>query len=164
MKDAACWEFTKFTTFDSEKTRNGHPSIKISVDGKINNKWYGARNYYLPTRKIAMQSGKTYSLSCWYYVEDSSLIDVNFVLELKGYKNENDSNSSSIDAVSTYPTNCVEGQWTRMQTTFTLNQNYKDYFVNVYLTRNGTVWFTDFKLEEGSEVTNWSPAPEDSEE
>ena len=71
---------------------------------------------------------------------------------------------SHICSIGIPKSNLVSNKWTRVVGTFTLTEEYSSTFVYAWVGRNGTAWFTEFKLEKGSKCTDWSAAPEDFED
>lgn len=164
LDDSNYWKLTASTSIDNEQTLNGHPSLYISVSDKTANAYMGAGNYSLPEKDgLTIKSGETWTISSWCYVEDVSTIDVAIGLEVKGYK-EGVTSSSTIAGIFISPSNIVEGNWIRYTKTFTASEDFSKCYICSYVTRNGTVWWTDFKLEQGNKVTDWTPAPEDVDE
>ena len=157
------WSFATNCTIDSTKTLNGHPSCKVSQSGLTENKWRGCITDCLPKQHASFANGETLTYSCWYYVEDASLIDNGFALELKGVK-DGTTGASGIDTCSINKASVVTKKWTRMSKTVALTARWNEVVIRSHVVKNGTVWFTDFKLEKGNKVTDWSPAPEDAEE
>lgn len=156
------WTFGTNVTLDMEKTFNGHPTVKSEQSGLTSSSYRGVSNYYLPNNPTSVSAGETYTISCWYYVEDASLLDKHFILEMKGYKPEA-IYSTKLGGADFTAASCAVGQWTKLQKTFTVNADYKNCFIYVSIERNGIVWFADLKLEKGAKATDWTPAPEDSE-
>lgn len=154
------WTFGTNVTLDMEKTFNGHPTVKSEQSGLTSSSYRGVSNYYLPNNPTSVSAGETYTISCWYYVEDASLLDKRFILEMKGYKPEA-IYSTKLGGADFTAASCAVGQWTKLQKTFTVNADYKNCFIYVSIERNGIVWFADLKLEKGAKATDWTPAPED---
>ena len=157
------WFFGTNVTLDTTKLFNGHPSCKSSQSGLTTDSWRGCINYNLPLNPTNFKSGETYTFSCYYYVEDKTSIDNGIVLQLKGKKLDS-TDETIIGYVNISPSNIIENNWTRISKTITLTQDYYNCCIRAYVTRNGTAWFTDFKLEKGNKITDWTPAPEDTEE
>lgn len=149
------------SSVDTDRTFNGHPTIKVCNTGLTGNRWYGLITRYLPQKPTSILAGETWTVSCYYYVEDASTIDGEFALEVKGIKEGATSDSSIGGATSLKSSNTVEGAWTKIKKTFTATEDYSNCFVYAWISRNGTVWFADFKLEKGNKATDWTPAPED---
>ena len=155
------WIFGANVTIDTTKTFNGHPSCKSSQKGLASSGYRGCENYNLPNKNcLSMKKGDVYTVSCWYYVEDRNTFNGALALECKG-KLDNNTSNSTIMRVSVDKTTMVEGQWTKMFKTITVDKDYRDVCVRAWVGRDGTAWFTDFKLEKGNKSTDWSPAPDD---
>jgi hypothetical protein len=139
---------------------NNHPTLKINATGNTEFKWQGRINYYLPTRDITFTTGTTFTMSAWYYVEDKTTFDNGFVLEFKGHK-PNTTNANTIMSNVISLEQIIEGKWTKITKTVTIDSDYSECSIYPYVRQNGTVWFADLKLEEGDKATSWTPAPED---
>ena len=155
------WILGANVIIDTTKTFNGHPSCKSSQKGLASSGYRGCENYNLPNKNcLSMKKGEIYTVSCWYYVEDRNTFNGALALECKGKLNNNTSNTVIMRA-SLDKTTMVEGQWTKMFKTITVDKDYSDVCVRAWVGRDGTAWFTDFKLEKGNKPTDWSPAPDD---
>ena len=155
------WILGANVIIDTTKTFNGHPSCKSSQKGLASSGYRGCENYNLPNKNcLSMKKGEVYTVSCWYYVEDRNTFNGALALECKG-KLENNTSNSVIMRASVDKTTMVEGQWTKMFKTITVDKDYSDVCVRAWVGRDGTAWFTDFKLEKGNKPTDWSPAPDD---
>lgn len=137
---------------------NNHATLKLSASGLTSDKWSGVTQRL----NIDVAQGKTYTLSCYYYVQDLSTFDSALAFEVKA-KREGLSDVS-IGRAYIQKDSLIEGEWTKITKTVTINRtDLNNPFVYVWLQRNGTAWFTNFKLEEGTISTDWAPAPEDVE-
>ena len=155
------WTFGTNVTLDTSKTFNGHPSVKTAQSDLTANSYRGAITYNLS--QTTFEKGEVCTISCYYYVEDKSTIDSNLALEFKGTKlGETQQQSSAIASYLVVPSNIVEGSWTRIYKTFTMPYTYEKCCIRGHLVKNGTAWFTDFKVEKSNRVSDWSPAPEDT--
>nr|DAP93628.1 MAG TPA: Putative tail protein [Caudoviricetes sp.] len=155
------WILGTNVIIDTTKTFNGHPSCKSSQKGLASSGYRGCENYNLPNKNcLSMKTGDVYTVSCWYYVEDRNTFNGALALECKG-KLDNNTSNSTIMRVSLDKNTMVEGQWTKMFKTVTVDKDYRDVCVRAWVGRDGTAWFTDFKLEKGNKSTDWSPAPDD---
>ena len=159
-----CWSFAPNVSLDASRTFNGHASVKSSQSGLTHDEWRGCTNAYLPITN-PITANQTYTLSCYYYVEDTSVFDSNIGLEVKGVKSSSTSGTQShICSIGVSQADLVSNKWTRIVGTFTLTEEYSSSFVYAWVGKNGTAWFTDFKLEKGDKCTDWSAAPEDAED
>ena len=158
-----CWYFSQNVTLDTSRTFNGHPTVKNSQSGATSLRWWGCTNGHLPIYNKPLDSNQTYTLSCYYYVEDASTFDHALGLEVKGEKVGYDGDNV-IGGVYVYSSDMVTNKWTRISVTFTPTEEYSYSYVYAYVAKNGTAWFADFKLEKGSRYTAWSAAPEDFED
>lgn len=159
------WRYNAtYVSLDNERTRNDHPSAKIEVAGETSNRWFGVTKRYIPDgNPLSINSGEIWTVSCWYYIEDTSTLDAAIGIDLKGISSS-DGLEHVAGGVSVNANTATIGKWTKLEKTFTLKYTYTDCYVYAFVARNGTVWFTDFKLEKGTKATDWTPAPEDVDE
>ena len=138
---------------------NNHATLKLSASGLTSDRWSGVMQHL----NIDVAQGKTYTLSYYYYVQDLSTFDSALAIEVKAKK---EGLSDVGIGIAYIPKNSIiEGKWTKISVTLTINiTDISNPFVYVWLQRNGTAWFTNFKLEEGTIATDWTPAPEDVDE
>ena len=157
-----CWSFAQNVSLDTSRTFNGHASVKSSQSGLTYDQWRGCTNAHLPITN-PLTVNQTYTLSCYYYIENTNTFDSNLGLEVKGVK-VGATAQSHICSIGIPKSNLVSNKWTRVVGTFTLTEEYSSTFVYAWVGRNGTAWFTEFKLEKGNKCTDWTAAPEDSED
>ena len=155
------WSFHTNCTLDTTTTFNGHPSCKSAQSGLTSDNWRGCINYYLPKKSTSFAKGEILTYSCWYYITDKSTFDSDIRLELKGKKSGSTS-ETSISSISVAVADLTVGRWTKIYKTVTLGSNWNEVCIKACVIRNGTAWFTDFKLEKGNKVTDWTSAPEDT--
>ena len=159
--DTKGWTFHDNCYIDKTKTLNNYPSCKSEQSGLTADSWRGCRNFSLPTRNnLGIKEGETWTFSCWYYVENKTTFDSGLVLEIKG-KPSGSTNDNTLANVPVSKDNIIEGKWTRLVKTFTVNKNYDECYIYAYVIRNGTAWFTCFQLEKSTVVSDWNTAPED---
>lgn len=156
------WDFylNSGIKIDTNKTHYSRPSVNISKTGLTSDVWSGVKNYEILDAKT-LNEGEVYTLSAWYYVEDMSTIDMGIGIELKG-NGEGSSGDTAIIQIS--PTELKEKEWCKVTKTVKITKKYNNCFVYAWVRRNGTIWFTDFKLAKGNKIGDWSPAPEDTED
>ena len=158
------WQLAEGVSIDNTVTFNGHPTVKADIKGLTSPRWLGCMNYNLSgSNGNNFSSGDTISISCWYYVKDKSTFDDLIGLELKGRKSAG-TDEVVIMGIKTYDSMhpLEEGKWVKLAYTKTLDADYINCCVRAFVSKNGTAWFTDFKVEYGNEATSWTPAPEDS--
>lgn len=150
------WSLASVSIVDTTFKFNSHNTLKINKSGFSSDNWNGAQQ----TLACDCSQGKTYTASFYYYVDDSSVLDYSFAFEMKGKTSSGDVN------ICSYPTitaaTAITKKWTKISYTFTISRSdLTAIFAYPRIRRNGIVWFTDFKLEEGNTPTDWTPAPED---
>ena len=156
------WSLSTNVSIDTTRTFNGHPSAKSSQSGLSDLLYRGCYTYGLPSNPTTFKKGETLTYSCYYYVEDKSTFDSNIALSLRGTKT-GETTTTIVKNVVVSVSDMVEGEWTRIVGTSTLEYDLENARLCAFVYKNGTAWFTDFKLEEGSKVTKWVACPEDTE-
>ena len=155
------WKLESNVSIDTTRTFNGHPTCKSAQSGRTANGWCGCVSYNLPTSNCGdFKAGETYTISCWYYVEDTTTFDGVISLEMKGKKTDGTS-EIVLDGTRISVADLVQGTWTKITRTITFGHDVRDCCVRAWVEKNGTAWFADFKMEKGNKATDWTPAPED---
>lgn len=149
------WTFRN-AELDPSKNKDGHPCYKVSCSGATKATWSGGRNSNVPSNPTSYKAGDTITYSCYYYIEDLSTFDLSINLEIKGIP-EGATKESQISNVRPPLDQLVVGAWTRLYRTVTLEENFDKCSIRGDVIQNGTAWFTDFKMELGSNVTPWLP-------
>ena len=143
------------------------------VDGYNNNKGVNiARSGYTGSNRQGLQGsniltihsiskGETYTISAWVRVDTELDADNNdiFVRCLK------ESNNTTADFPKiNIPSTTEIGVWKRYTNTHTFEDDrvYSGFYI--LLGKNGSMTVSCLKLEKGNKATDWTPAPEDSEE
>ena len=158
--DLTHWEQNySVSSIDKTFLFNNHATLKLSASGLTSDRWSGVMQHL----NIDVAQGKTYTLSYYYYVQDLSTFDSAIAIEVKAKKEGLSDVGIGIAYIP--KDSIIEGKWTKISVTLTINiTDISNPFVYVWLQRNGTAWFTNFKLEEGTIATDWTPAPEDVDE
>ena len=84
LKGKESWNLSTNVTIDTNRTLEGNPSCKSSQSGLAEDAWRGCVNYSIPDENTTLIKGVTYTVSCYYFVEDRSIIDRGIALECKG--------------------------------------------------------------------------------
>ena len=142
---------------DPNKNKNGHPCYKASYSGATSYIWSGGWTYGVPSNPTSYKAGDTITYSCYYYIEDLSTFDIGISLKIKGTPEGITTEESVISSVRPPLDQLVVGAWTRLYKTVTLEKNWDKCHIRCDVIQNGTAWFTDFKMELGSNVTPWLP-------
>ena len=156
------WTLSDKVTLDASKTFNGHPSVKSQQSGLTANQWRGASNRSLPNEPTSFFKDEILTASCWYYVGSLDTVDEGIAIEIKGKKTGSTSNET-ICRKTLKKEDLVSNTWTRLTAIGTLECDWHNVYVSAWVARNGTVWFTDFKLERGGKATDWTPSIEDTQ-
>ena len=137
---------------DKNKRLDEAYSFKITKTGATSATYGGTRQTIIST---TIPIGATYTVSGYYFVENKSLLDGTFACEFKGTISD-----GAETALGSYPTwnssSCVQGQWTYFSYTVTTAKEFKNAYIYPWVQKNGTVWFSKLKVEEGAEATEWT--------
>ena len=149
------WTTSASATYDKERKCEEAYSFKISTTGLTANKWTGTQQTIINNTTIA--TGTQYTVSGYYFVEDKSLLDGTFACELKGTKADGSGESSLGSYPSWNSSTAVEGKWTYFSYTVTTSVDFSRAYIFPWVQKNGTVWFSKIKVEEGNIATSWTP-------
>ena len=137
---------------DKNKRLDEAYSFKITKTGATSATYGGTRQTIIST---TIPASSKYTISGYYFVENKSLLDGTFACELKGVTSD-----GAETALGSYPTwnksSCVQGQWTYFSYTVTTAKQFKNAYIYPWVQKNGTVWFSKLKVEEGAEATEWT--------
>lgn len=137
---------------DKNKRLDEAYSFKITKTGATSATYGGTRQTIIST---TIPASSKYTISGYYFVENKSLLDGTFACELKGVTSD-----GAETALGSYPTwnksSCVQGQWTYFSYTVTTAKEFKNAYIYPWVQKNGTVWFSKLKVEEGAEATEWT--------
>lgn len=137
---------------DKNKRLDEAYSFKITKTGATSATYGGTRQTIIST---TIPVSSKYTISGYYFVENKSLLDGTFACELKGVTSD-----GAETALGSYPTwnksSCVQGQWTYFSYTVTTAKQFKNAYIYPWVQKNGTVWFSKLKVEEGAEATEWT--------
>ena len=137
---------------DKNKRLDEAYSFKITKTGATSATYGGTKQTIIST---TIPVSSKYTISGYYFVENKSLLDGTFACELKGVTSD-----GAETALGSYPTwnksSCVQGQWTYFSYTVTTAKQFKNAYIYPWVQKNGTVWFSKLKVEEGAEATEWT--------
>lgn len=137
---------------DKNKRLDEAYSFKITKTGATSATYGGTRQTIIST---TIPASSKYTISGYYFVENKNLLDGTFACELKGVTSD-----GAETALGSYPTwnksSCVQGQWTYFSYTVTTAKQFKNAYIYPWVQKNGTVWFSKLKVEEGAEATEWT--------
>lgn len=152
------WKTSSSATYDKNKKCDEAYSFKISTSGLTENKWTGTQQIII---NETISAGSTYTVSGYYFVENVSLLDGGFACELKGAK----ADGSGEVSLGAYPTwnksTAIQGQWTYFKYTVKTTVKFSRAYIYPWVQKNGTVWFSKLKVEEGAEATEWTYHPDE---
>lgn len=147
------WTTSSLATYDKNKKCDEAYSFKISTSELTENKWTGTRQTVI---NETISTGSTYTVSGYYFVENVSLLDGGFACELKGTKADGSGDVSLGAYPSWNKSTAVQGQWTYFKYTVKTTVEFSRAYIFPWVQKNGTVWFSKLKLEEGAEATEWT--------
>ena len=152
------WKTSSSATYDKNKKCDEAYSFKISTSGLTENKWIGTQQTVI---NETIPAGSTYTVSGYYLVENVSLLDGGFACELKGAK----ADGSGEVSLGAYPSwnksTAVQGKWTYFKYTVKTTVKFSRAYIFPWVQKNGTVWFSKLKVEEGAEATEWTYHPDE---
>lgn len=152
------WKTSSSATYDKNKKCDEAYSFKISTSGLTENKWTGTQQTVI---NETISAGSTYTVSGYYLVENVSLLDGGFACELKGAK----ADGSGEVSLGAYPSwnksTAVQGKWTYFKYTVKTTVKFSRAYIFPWVQKNGTVWFSKLKVEEGAEATEWTYHPDE---
>lgn len=136
-------------TINSEVKYNGHNTISLSRTGLTNDAWQELRS-----NKILVKEGEKYSGS--WYIKHSDC-DMASIAMIWGYKED----GSGRVEISNVAQLTGSSDWQRYMFRGVIPSGIHHIRLSISHRRNGTIYAALPKVEKGTEITDWSPAPED---
>lgn len=147
------WRPAQNVDIDNTHTLEGRNSIRSSQSDLSASAWRGITQDYAGT----IQGGDVFTASAWCYCENLGGIDPGVRLEIQVFAGNE---RVTTGATSLEPSKA--GEWQQAKTTVTIPEGATRMAVTLYVTKNGTVWFSSPKLERGENATpEWTPNPAD---
>lgn len=147
------WRPAQNVDIDNTHTLEGRNSIRSSQSGLSASAWRGITQDYAGT----IQAGDVFTASAWCYCENLGGIDPGVRLEIQVFAGNE---RVATGATSLEPSKA--GEWQQAKTTVTVPEGATRMAVTLYVTKNGTVWFSSPKLERGENAApEWTPNPAD---
>lgn len=147
------WRPAQNVEIDNTHTLEGRNSIRSSQSDLSASAWRGITQDYAGT----IQAGDVFTASAWCYCENLGGIDPGVRLEIQVFAGNE---RVATGATSLEPSKA--GEWQQAKTTVTVPEGATRMAVTLYVTKNGTVWFSSPKLERGENATpEWTPNPAD---
>lgn len=147
------WRPAQNVDIDNTHTLEGRNSIRSSQSDLSASAWRGITQDYAGT----IQGGDVFTASAWCYCENLGGIDPGVRLEIQVFAGNE---RVATGATSLEPSKA--GEWQQAKTTVTIPEGATRMAVTLYVTKNGTVWFSSPKLERGENATpEWTPNPAD---
>ena len=148
------WGTNATITVDTSKKYSTNNSLKLVSTGATGNVWRGFNQKFAQN----IPSGKSYTATLYYRVEDKSTFNSSFTLELKGLK-KGATSETALKSVGVTSANMSNGHWKKLTLTATTSEQWDYLYVYPWIQQNGTVWITDIIVTEGELETPWSPHP-----
>ena len=104
------------SSIDTAFLFNNHATLKLSASGLTSDSWSGVMQHL----NIDVAQGKTYTLSCYYYVQDLSTFDSALAFELKA--NREGLGDVNIGIAYIGKDSLIEGEWTKISATIPIKQ------------------------------------------
>ena len=159
------WENnTSNTTLDDTITLNGHKSIHRYRTGTTATTWTENRYYHFGNDEERSKD-TTYKLSFYIYTPTMDWVNsTNTIVHSVRIRNANGEGIRTIDLSGFKPT--AANVWQKREFTFTVkaSDNWDSFVFLDSPSRDFDYYLTEYKLEIGNKVTDWTPAPEDIEE
>ena len=128
---------------------NGHNTISLSRTGLTDDAWQELRS-----NKILVKEGEKYSGS--WYIKHSDC-DMESIAMIWGYKED----GSGRVEISNVAQLTGSSDWQRYMFRGVIPSGIHHIRLSISHRRNGTIYAALPKVEKGTEITDWSPAPED---
>lgn len=147
------WRPAQNVDIDNTHTLEGRNSIRSSQSDLSASAWRGITQDYAGT----IQAGDVFTASAWCYCENLGDIDKGVRLEIQVLAGNE---RVATGATSLEPSKA--GEWQQAKTTVTIPEGATRMAVALYVTKNGTVWFSSPKLERGENAgPEWTSNPAD---
>ena len=136
------WSVSSYVFVDTTYKHDGNTACKLNYTGTSN-------AISLATTSMSIdkfESGKTYKVSMWMYVEDKSKLTNTMYLRANGIPSG--SSSSVVIAERTIKAdNLVDNQWTQLSFEFTCLQDHTTPRLLISVTGGISAWVTDFAIQ-----------------
>lgn len=154
LLDAGC-------SVDTTTKRGANSTLKIAASGYTANAYIGAQHLYTPEANApTLSAGESVILSFDYFIPSLEGFDSALYAQLLGF-GEGATAPQSIQIGTVALSDLVVGAWTSYRHQINIGAAYTNCHPNIYISRNGTLWLANIKLERGTIPTDWTPAPED---
>ena len=134
---------------------SGHNGIKISRSD-----YEGILRCYITTKEPPhinkYDKGDVFTLSAWVYIVTELTSDKGNNIMVRG--------TAGDTPQITIPKTTVVGKWTRFTTSWEAISSGSYSGCYILLRANGSMIVSNIKLEKGNKATDWTPAPEDTED
>ena len=105
----------------------------------------------------------TMVFSCWVYTDNEEWLNnssLNYIATGIRFFDESGAKIKDATLINNIKPTKVSN-WERKTAIFTIPENTKYFYILISPNRDIDLYMTDFKLEKGNKVTDWTPAPED---
>ncbi|MGG0487247.1 phage tail spike protein [Priestia aryabhattai] len=149
------WYFADGVSTDTSTTFDGNASIKNIQSGLTADAWRNAIYYY---KNTPTTEGQTWVATAYMYTDDITSFD-------NGAKMNIDFMDAGGYRIAGFPTVQVvpsaNGQWQRFLVTGIAPANTAYVRIQVYIVRNGRLWFSKPMLQKGQIASEWKPSTDE---
>lgn len=161
------WSIPTDNTALSARTKfNGHYSLHRYRTGITKDTWSELQYYHMNTSTEERSEDEEWVFSFWAKTDSSAWIGADDV-STHACRAFDSSGTKIAEFGMGALQNLLKanvGKWVRFVGKFKIPKStkYKYFYIYDSINRNADYYLTDFKLEKGNIVTDWTPAPEDS--
>lgn len=162
------WTYGVGSKLSSDVKFDGNNTIHRYRTGTTSTSWAEMQYYHYRDLTKETNVNEQWTLSFWVYVANSEWIDVSTNSIVSAVRIFNSSNTKigdiSIPDLKTVLKNSI-GKWTRYVCTFSIpaSLDYTYFYFFNSPARDYDFYLANYKLEKGNKATDWTPAPEDSD-
>ena len=162
------WTYGAGSTLSSDVKFDGNNTIHRYRTGTTSTSWDEMQYYHYRDLTKETNVNEQWTLSFWVYVANSEWIDVSTNSIASAVRIFNSSNTKigeiSIPDLKTVLKNSI-GKWKRYVCTFSIpaSLDYTYFYFFNSPARDYDFYLANYKLEKGNKATDWTPAPEDSD-
>ena len=168
LKGTSGWGLNANCSIDYNFKYGDHPTMHSVQSGITQASWRGCVSQSNFTVKT-LKAGVTYATSFMYYVKDVKSFDANLSMSkpstsaftMEVVVTDADGNTHYI-GTGLNISGIVQGQWTRVTGTIKPTKDLTMTTIKMWIYANGDAWFTDLKLEENTQASEWCGTADES--